>query len=85
MVEAAGIETCAACTESLWFRALSTAQGGVRPECRYPMIVSDRYIVGVARASPEADAPSLVDSNIVFAISVARQPLQPLSGGTLRS
>jgi hypothetical protein len=49
------------------------------------MIVSDRYIVGGARASPEADAPLLVDLNIVLAISVARQPLQPLPGGTLRT
>ena len=80
MVEAAGIETCAASTESLWFQALSAPRRGVRPECRHPMIVSDRYIIGVARASPEADAPLLVDSNILFSISVARQPLQPVSG-----
>ena len=34
MVEAAGIETCAASTESLWFQALSASRSGVRPECR---------------------------------------------------
>ncbi len=46
MVEAAGIETCAAFTESLWFRALSSAQGGgVRPEwdtrAPFPEALSD--------------------------------------------
>ena len=33
MVEAAGIETSAVSTESLWFHALGTSRGGVRPEC----------------------------------------------------
>jgi hypothetical protein len=32
MVEAAGIETCTASTESAWFRVLTSTQGGVRPE-----------------------------------------------------
>jgi hypothetical protein len=79
------IETRAASSELLNFQALNTTQMGVRQECRYPIIVRSRYIVGVARASSEADSPLLVDLNIVLAISVARQPLQLLPGGTLRT
>jgi hypothetical protein len=37
LVEAAGIETWAASTESLWFQALSAARTGVCAEYRHPM------------------------------------------------
>jgi hypothetical protein len=43
------------------------------------VVINDFYIVRVAIAPGEADAPPIVDANTVLTRPVARQPLQAVS------